>query len=287
MNFRSFNDLNLAILSNLSKIPLKTDLIVGIPRSGLLAANILALHLNIAVTDLDGFLDGRILSGGRRITNFLKPFNDYRSIIVLDDSIMTGRSMQSAKIMVEKCNYDKEITYGVVFATYNTLSFVDFYFNICPAPRMFEWNLMHHVHLNFCCVDLDGVLCEDPTEDENDDGEKYKHFLLNALPLLRTTRKLGCIVTNRLEKYRSITEFWLSNNHISYGSLFMCDLPSKEARVKANQHAEFKAHIYLKTESVLFIESSEWQSNKIAKIANRPVYCTDIRKMIYPSLIKL
>lgn len=62
----------------------------------------------------------------------------------------------------------------------------------------------------------------------------------------------------------------------------MSQFPSKEARLKANMHAEFKAYVYLKSNAVLFIESSEWQAGQIAKIARKPVYCVDVRKMIYP-----
>jgi uncharacterized HAD superfamily protein len=282
MHFRSFNDLHACITANASKIPFNADLIIGVPRSGLLAANILALHLNVALTDVEGFLEGRVFSGGKRIRTSIKPFEEYKNIVVLDDSILTGNAMNEVRAVIKQHGTDKNIVYGAVFAAPDSVHEIDFYFNVCPMPRMFEWNLMHHKHLERCCFDLDGVLCKDPTEEENDDGERYKEFLSNAIPLLKPTHKLGCIVTNRLEKYRALTEDWLEKNNISYNHLIMSKFPSKEARVKAGMHAEFKAHAYLKTNAILFIESSEWQSNQIAKITRKPVYCVDMRKMIYP-----
>ncbi len=42
------------ILSNLSRIARDMDVIVGIPRSGLLAANILSLYMQLPVTNIDG-----------------------------------------------------------------------------------------------------------------------------------------------------------------------------------------------------------------------------------------
>lgn len=51
-------------------------------------------------------------------------------------------------------------------------------------------------------MDIDGVLCADPTPEENDDGEKYRHFLLNTPPLFIPKVTIGTLVTSRLEKYR-------------------------------------------------------------------------------------
>jgi len=42
---------------------------------------------------------------------------------------------------------------------------------------VFEWNALHHSNPERFCVDIDGVLCRDPTEAENDDGESYLEFL--------------------------------------------------------------------------------------------------------------
>ena len=76
---------------------------------------------------------------------------------------------------------------------------VDIYFEICHMPRVFEWNYMHSWVLQYCCVDIDGVLCEDPSFFENDDGKRYRKFLLHAQPKLVPTKKIGYIVTARLE----------------------------------------------------------------------------------------
>lgn len=57
MNFRTINDLNNLISKNLDKIPKDIDLIVGVPRSGLFVANLIALYLNLPLTDFDSFLN--------------------------------------------------------------------------------------------------------------------------------------------------------------------------------------------------------------------------------------
>ena len=57
MNFRTINDSNNLISKNLDKIPKDIDLIVGVPRSGLFVANLIALYLNLPLTDFDSFLN--------------------------------------------------------------------------------------------------------------------------------------------------------------------------------------------------------------------------------------
>jgi hypothetical protein len=66
MNYRSIATLNRQIVNWLDQLPSDLDLIVGIPRSGLLVANLLALHQNLPLTDIDGFLAGKIFYNGPR-----------------------------------------------------------------------------------------------------------------------------------------------------------------------------------------------------------------------------
>jgi len=284
MNYRSIEDLNHTITSSLSKIPVGTDLIVGVPRSGLLVANLLALHLNLPFTDVEGFMNGRILQTGYRLKNYIKPFPEYRKVIVIEDSVWSGRSIDEVKEKLTGIYPDKELVYAAAYVGPDTTEKVDIYFDVVPGPRIFEWNMMHHDYLEQCCVDIDGVLCIDPTEDENDDGPNYEKFLSNVDPFFRPTKTIGYLVTNRLEKYRGLTEAWLAKHNIKYNKLIMLNLPNKQARLDANNHGGFKADVYRKY-GILFIESSIWQSQHIAEATGKPVYCVDARKMIYPSAL--
>lgn len=285
MQYRSIEDLNSTIVTNLSRVPAGTDLIVGVPRSGLLAANLLALQMNLPFTDVEGFIAGRILQSGDRLKSQGKSFNDFKKVLVIEDSVWSGKSIREVKEKLAGLYPEKKIFYAAVFAGPEAIDKVDIYFQICPGPRIFEWNMMHHDLLEKCCVDIDGVLCKDPTEEENDDGANYENFLSNVDTFFRPSKKIGYLVTNRLEKYRSQTEAWLAKNNIKYNHLIMLDLPSKEARQKANNYGGFKASVYLKFDGWLFIESSEWQARQIANISGKPVYCVDIRKMVYPNAV--
>ena len=119
-------------------------------------------------------------------------------------------------------------------------------------------------------------LCVDPTAEENDDGEKYRRFILNARPLFVPNDKVKALVTSRLEKYRPETERWLAENGVKYEKLYMLDLPSREERIRRGAHASFKAEIYKKLKDAhLFIESNPLQAAEIRRLSGKPVICTE------------
>jgi uncharacterized HAD superfamily protein len=157
---------------------------------------------------------------------------------------------------------------------------IDFYLEYIPKPRLFEWNIYHHNLVRKSAFDIDGVLCFDPTEAENDDGEAYLSFLLNARPKFIPTLPIHTLVTSRLEKYRSQTEIWLRRHKVIFSQLIMLDLPNKEERKRMNVYAKNKADIYSKNdELVLFFESSEKQASEIFSITGKPVFCVETNKL--------
>lgn len=64
MNYRSLNDLSRLSTECAGKIPNDVDLVVGIPRSGMLVASIIALKQNLPLTDLYSFLRNDDLKKG-------------------------------------------------------------------------------------------------------------------------------------------------------------------------------------------------------------------------------
>jgi uncharacterized HAD superfamily protein/adenine/guanine phosphoribosyltransferase-like PRPP-binding protein len=277
MNYRSLADLEECIARNLYKVPRETDLVVGIPRSGLMVGSLLALHLNLPLTDLAGVLENRVISAGQRFRSRVLPKPaDCRRLLVIDDSIYSGRAMQRARETLRAAGFDSRATYVAVYATQESVSKLDTHFEVCPPPRVFAWNMMHRADLNGACVDLDGVLCVDPTEQENDDGPNYLNFIANARPLLRPTCEIGAIVTCRLEKYRNATEAWLQKEGIKYRQLVMWDLPDKLTRQSLGGHGKFKASFFRSQRwAYWFVESSAVQAQEIADGASKPVICVE------------
>jgi len=289
MNFITIKDLNNTINKNIYKIPKDVDLIVGIPRSGLLVANMISLYLNLPLTDLESLLSGKIYNSGstKKNNNWIKKIEDARKILVVEDSSVTGASINKFKEQIKGCKYKDKIVLLTIYVTKETKKLTDLYFSICELQRMFEWNYMHHRGIINACFDIDGVLCEDPTDEQNDDGEKYVEFIRNAPVRIIPTFTIGCLVTSRLEKYREDTEYWLKKNGIKYNKLIMLNLATREERIKSNCHGEFKAQVYKKYHnSNIFIESNENQAREIAQITGKAVFCVDTQEVINDNKIE-
>ena len=284
MYYRSISDMNATILKAMHRLPRDLDLIVGVPRSGLLAANLLALAGNVRMTDLDSYLDGRVYSSGTTKAHSLRPeTSGPRKVLILDDSINSGNSMQTVRARISAAALGDEVIYAAVYGVSRDHLETDIVLEVLPQPRIFQWNFMHHIALERACVDIDGVLCHDPTETENDDGAAYLRFLTAARPLYLPTHRVAALVTSRLEKYRAQTEAWLDAIGVRYKELVMLDLPSKAERQRLAAHGSFKAEYYRKSPYDLFIESENGQARTIARLSGKPVLCLESHRLIEPS----
>jgi uncharacterized HAD superfamily protein/hypoxanthine phosphoribosyltransferase len=282
MEYRSFSDLADTVISNAYRVPADVDLIVGIPRSGLLPANLLALQLNKPLLDLEAFLAGHRPAVGRTVAATMQNLDNPRRILIVDDSIASGASMRIVRARVADAMPDKLVTYAAIYGTKPAHEDTDIVFETVPSPRIFQWNLMRHKRLADACFDIDGILCHDPSHEENDDGDKYERFLLTARPLLRAGVSIKHLVTSRLEKYRPQTERWLAENGVQYEKLWMLDLPSAAERRRQGAHASFKASVYVETGAGLFVESEDQQAQEIAELSGKPVLSIEGQRMAWP-----
>lgn len=273
MYVRTNEDMNRAILHGMREVPQDVDLIVGIPRSGLLAAMLFSLYLNKPVTDLDGLLQGRVLSTGKRPLHkgAANPIDDARRILVVDDCISQGTEMDKARAKIKEAGLDDRVLFLAVYSFPENPHKADIVLEVVPRPMTFQWSCMHSPNLANFCVDIDGILCADPTEAQDDDGRNYRAFLRDAKPLFTPVVEIGWLVTCRLEKYRAETEDWLARHGVRYRHLVMMDYDSRTAREADKRHAEYKAKVYEETGAQLFIESNPGLADQIAARTGRPV----------------
>lgn len=267
MNFKNYRDLVNDITEWAQRLP-SYDLVVGVPRSGSVPASILALQRNCRTVGLPGFLADKVMGGYRDRVKEIK------RVLVLEDSWLSGKSLLAAREAVEAAGLHKkyEIDYGAVYAS-KPISY--WHHSVVEMPRIFEWNWQHHYWLQFACMDIDGVLCNDPTRAENDDGRRYTVFLRNAVPRYLPSVPVHTLVTSRLEKWRPQTEAWLRRHGVQYKRLVMLD----QTNPKGRAHVFHKAQAYKASGLDLFIESSDWQAKGIAKDCKKPVLCTDTMRM--------
>ncbi|HXG47021.1 MAG TPA: orotate phosphoribosyltransferase, partial [Methylomirabilota bacterium] len=286
MNFRSYSDLVTTLAVWQQRLPRDFTLICGIPRSGLMVASLLALQWNLPVTDVASLAAGRVLPGGRRQTargvdpdRFL---DTPQRILVVEDSVCAGAGVRRARADLAAVAKRHEIRYAAVYAALEGRNTVDYVAEVIGMPRVFEWNLFHHPVLRQSCVDIDGVLCRDPSGEENDDGPRYREFLRSVEPRFVPSEEIGWLVTGRLEKYRSETEEWLRRHGIRYRELRMLDVPDMQTRRETGAAVAFKAEQYRRTGAELFIESDPRQAAEIAARARRHVIATDSMQLHGP-----
>lgn len=272
MNLRTVADMTRIIVANLHRIDrAKFDVVVGVPRSGMIPAAIIATYLQLPLADVVGYgkgiihgRSGRAETGGKRV-------------LLVDDSCNKGRAFKRAMDLLPK---GTKATRLAIFGPYQVEpeTVCDMWFEIVRGPRVFAWNWTKHIRLPRWGFDMDGVLCRDCTKAENDDGPRYARFLTDVEPLFVPRRPIGHIVTARAEKYRAETEGWLRRHGIQFEALHMTPWLTKAERMDAMRFAGgrggWKAAKARELGVELFIESCPKQAAIIAREARIPVYCT-------------
>jgi len=273
MNLKSINDLNSDIVKSLPAIRRlgNIDIVVGIPRSGIIPAASIALHLQLPYADLGSYINGIAFgTSGKRVDT------QNKTILLVDDSINTGSAMQNALKQIKNAGIqDNILTYAVWHSDKTNQSLVNLTAAYCPRPRVFEWNLWKHHKLSRFAFDMDGVLCRDPSRKENDRGPKLVNFYKTADPKYIPEGPIGYIITSRLEKYRDVTEQWLRQHNIQYKQLIM--------KTTEEKHGYYKAGVINRLKNVLmYVESDPKQARQISSRVNIPVWCIDNQTFYTP-----
>lgn len=245
------------------KFDLRYDLIVGVPRSGLMVASLIATKLAKPLSTSDNI----IWTSKSIIT---KPI---RKILVVDDCITTGKSINTTADKIKELYPGAIVHKGALFANEDNKWMLDTYCAILNGNQLFQWNLMHY-KIGVVGFDMDGVLCEECTDD--DDEVKYLRFLSTARPYLIPEYEIDYIITSRLEKYRPQTETWLKDHEVKYKNLIMWDVPNKKDRDGA---ATYKSKIIKCSPIQFFIESDREQAEEIWRRTKIICLCTDEMKM--------
>lgn len=280
MIYTTYQDLADCIRRNLWKVPADIDLIVGIPRSGMIPALMLAELLNKRCADLDAFIDGHIMSYGVRGNLMQYALTHVKQkVLVIDDTIWTGNAITQARVKLALLQGHFDFIYCCVYAeSENAKQMVDVYLedSYRPGEKVLfkEWNVLHlpQRKTKASMWDIDGLLCKDPPDDS--DTAAYERYLPDAIPMVIPTTKIGALVTYRLECYRAVTEDWLCRHGIEYGQLLMFPSHNREERNHAQSPSRFKARQYAAaTWAQVFYESETRQAERIHRLTGKPVFC--------------
>lgn len=273
MYYKSINDMNDAILRGLEKFPTDADLVVGIPRSGLLAGNMISLYLNLPLTDLKGLGERRLLGNGKRPLpgSSERVFEDARKIIVVDDCVSRGTEMLKTKKLIEEWGYADRVVYASVFCFPERPDIADINLEIIPRPMCFQWSCMHTPEINSNCVDLDGLLAARIAPESAKTKKSYLEQLSIANPIFTPTVEIGCIFAHRPEFSRDVTERWLEQHRIKYKRLIL--LPD-DVYENSNEHtkiADVFSSIFKEEQYRLYLSGDDRVSAEVADQTGKPV----------------
>lgn len=259
------------------QLPSDFDIVIGVPKSGLIIAAVIATEMDIPVGTLENLFSGKVYEGsnGKGSHNGLRSLNSYKKILVVDDTICSGTQLKKIKKQVESNKKPGVVVkYGALYIDcgQNKVDMVDYYYRILYSrnfDRRFEWNLVKSDIWTYSCSDLDGVLCYNPDPRIADSSDEYYNFLLSAKPFLIPKRTILTIVTGRNERFRRETEKWLKDHNVKYKHLIMSPYSDH------SQDKILKSQIYAFSPARLFIESSSEQARFISRETDKPVFCIE------------
>jgi len=280
-----------------SKLP-KIRGVLGIPRSGMLPASIIATLLSVPLYSIsDGkivLLSEKSVYGGSRMLNYNQELENV-PILVVDDTSYSGAAMNNIKLSLKAKYPNEHFLFTTIyheptnlFVSNNSTPLLDIYNNALSFPHILEWNFFNAHPTMFGMFDLDGVFCPDCTEEIDADEQKYIQWMRNVPAFKdRVTKLFPCmaICTGRPEAYREETENWLQKNNIKFNKLIMFPGTKSErdggaghainvANFKRRQFETYKGLVtgvggvsYMSNVNY-FIESCPYQSRLIAQSKN-------------------
>lgn len=293
--YRTYDQFVRDIADNLYKVPRNIDLVLAIPRSGLIPATMISQYLNINTMVVQRFCE--LVEAGKDIkTEFYhgrRPCDDKREIknvLVVDDTIYNGSSKLKWK---ERFNQDCYKDYKFTFLAVYEEGFSDYFkcditlkdikwssylsdLHMC----LYEWNIFSHGNtMSSFAFDIDGVVCIDPPDERN--TEEYIKYIKNPIPyhIPEVTQAKTTFITYRLNKYRPETSEFLGRMGLAGCQLYMNSATSYEERAKVPPYL-YKAQVYGSLEHLkLFIESNDDEAKLIAQISGKPVYCVESNRI--------
>ena len=270
--FISFREILDCTLEWIKYLPKDIDVVVGIPRSGMFVASVIALSLGKPLTSPELFAEGKVWWTKKKESQH--PIQ-LRKVLLVDDTIGEGTTFMNAQQIILEKNPNAEIIKASLFSNPTPSVQLDYYFTVLSKGYdRFEWGLMH-AHVGITATDMDGILCEECPLDADRDEEKYKEWIATVKPYRIPAYEIDAIITSRLEKYRKHTEEWLRKHGVKYKRLIMWNLPDKKFRTNS---AEYKSRELLKLKPEWYWESNFGEAKQIWKKTKIPVLCFD--KMI-------
>lgn len=244
-----------------AQLPWVPDVVVGIARSGLIPATILATHWHAPLMATSPFTTVGLADLGAGLRMDDKLARRVRRAVLIDDTAWNGHEMRRWTAIVKDWWPETELCRAVVYCHPQAIEEVDLYWALYPGWHYLEWNLWNSGHPEGMATDLDGVLC--------DEAGRPKQ--------VPRRRPVLAIVTGRPKREREPTVAWLQRWGVKYRELVMGpwdEVPSPK------EIAAWKAEHYRRLGATLFVESDPDQARMIAANAGKPVLCPALKMVL-------
>lgn len=286
-----------SLLENVLHSGYKFDAVIGVSRSGVIPATVIAClaHtplyiIGLAPDDPSKFIISKVGGGSRTIKDrkFIPFLEKSQNYLLVDDTVYSGRAMNNLKKALKNYN----VKYSAVIVKSTAVSIVDYY-ALTEDIHILEWNLFNNSPLrgfavdkelfrNGVGVDMDGILCYDPEPGvlPNTNREKYEEFLINAKPRYFKTNRyaIPAIITGRYERYRQNTIDWLNKYNIKFDKLIMQE---DNSPIDDEHIARFKSKHIIELGLGVYIESNKYQARRISELTKAAVVHPESKLIFY------
>jgi len=247
-----------------AKLPRGIDAVVGIPRSGMIPASILATHLHVPLYSL---ADGVMVHAGAG--SRLPATENHQRVLVVDDTVMNGSQLKRARGALPGGGY----LFAAVYVNPASRVKPDYQAAVLEQPHLLEWNLFNCGYIANCATDMDGIICEDPRWEGLTEKQQQQELDNVAPKWVPRKVPVQAIVTARLEKHRARTEIWLAKNGARYDRLIMGPWASHAERSRPGAVAKWKGEQFERLRPNFFIESAPGLAQEIAALTGGWVIC--------------
>jgi len=240
LHFITLEDATRTMREWIKKFPRRYDLIIGVPRAGMIFGSMVANDLGVRLSSPDilpAFWDASTLA-----------YTPIRNILVIEDSVLRGSKLLPARDRARHFFPDATVHIGSVYVRENAIP-LDTYGEVIRPHTLLEWDLMH-MDPDKLATDLDGVICSDPPSIAE---EELGAWIPTAKPYLIPVYGVRAIITSRNEAYRDLTVKWLKENGVFYRALYMDPTPIGHKK----DYFQHKVDLINRTMPRLFLESND------------------------------
>lgn len=274
INYKSYSDLVRDIKENISKINNDYELVVGIPRSGMIPAYIISSILNIDCIDLDSFIENKKLQKGEtRKTRFdIEKAHNAKKVLLVDDSLYSGNSIKNVLNKIPK-ELKTKINVCIIYSSSKKNQYIDNYLVFLEAPKIFEWNIFNN---SLICISFIDIKCFLGFKNH---AVTAKDFIGNKT-VISTNYMVDTIVNHLLSESEAID--WLNSNNIKYKNLITLEKGhNKDVQIKNI------SNVFKNSEAKLYMVAQLNDAMQINSISAKSVYCVSENKIINPNSLDI